>query len=274
MKTHSNLIYIGIKQKKALYDLFLPNTTGDKPTIIFIHGYMGYKDWGAWNLAAQAWCKSGFPVATMNLSHNGTTIENPTQFTNFDDFAQATYYNDLQEINLFIDHLKNTHHLTSYILVGHSRGGALAILAGKHQDVRQIHCLAPISSLSTRFPTGIQLEKWKQETVFYRKNGRTQQDMPHHYNQFINFLAHQEELDIEKACKSLNKKVFVYHGDKDSSVAPEEGKKIAAWSGGIFYLIADTNHTFDSREPWTESTLPPKMNEIVQQMSMHFDEAI
>ena len=38
-----------LKIEKLLIDLSIPQINNGK-LIIFIHGYMGYKDWGCWNL--------------------------------------------------------------------------------------------------------------------------------------------------------------------------------------------------------------------------------
>ena len=41
--------YVGASEKTSLYDLNIPDNWNRK-LLIFSHGYMGYKDWGAWNL--------------------------------------------------------------------------------------------------------------------------------------------------------------------------------------------------------------------------------
>ena len=40
--------------KPILADVFYTKNGVKKPVVIFCHGYKGYKDWGAWNLAAEA----------------------------------------------------------------------------------------------------------------------------------------------------------------------------------------------------------------------------
>lgn len=265
-----NQYYTGANNRQGLYDLFLTNSTSKKPLIVFVHGYMGYKDWGAWNLMAEEWLKAGFSSAKLNLTHNGTTIQQPTVFEDLEAFGNGGYWTELQDVFLFLDHLENEYNFNSFILVGHSRGGGNVLLAGKDERVKQIHCLAPICAIATRFPTGKTLEEWKITGVYYRENGRTKQQMPHYYKQYEDFLVHEDELNIEKACKEINKPVFVYHGKNDVSVLPSEGEVIAHWTNGKIYLIEDTAHTFDSVEPWNEDTLPFKMKIIVDKMIKNF----
>lgn len=265
MKT-INQTYIGSNQKTGLYDLFLAENAINRPLIVFVHGYMGYKDWGAWNLVAGKWLKAGYSSAKLNLTHNGTTIEQPTAFVDLEAFGNGGYLRELEDVRLFLNHLEETYQFKEFILVGHSRGGGIVLLAGKDDRVKQIHCLAPICDISTRFPVGEQLEEWKNNNVYYRKNGRTDQDLPHYYSQYEDFLKARDELDIEKVCKQLDKPVFVYHGDGDTSVFPVEGEKVAEWTNGKFYLIENTAHTFDTSEPWKELKLPEKMKEVVELM--------
>lgn len=265
-----NQIYVGANGREALYDFFQAEKKA-KPLIVFVHGYMGYKDWGVWNLMAESIQKSGFSVAKLNLTHNGTTIDQPTSFTDLEAFGNGGYWKELQDVRLFLEHLEKIHQLNEFILIGHSRGGGIVLLAGKDERVKHIHCLAPICDIASRFPKEEELEKWKDDGVYYRKNGRTEQEMPHYYSQYEEFITHRNELDIEKTCKGLSKPVFVYHGENDVSVLPSEGEQIAAWTNGKFYLIQDTAHTFDAVEPWLETEMPDKMNEVVECMKLNFE---
>lgn len=271
MKTNKiTAIYKGSQHREGVYDLFVAEDGMANPLIVFVHGYMGYKDWGAWNLMAEAVQTAGFSMAKLNLTHNGTTVDQPTVFADLDAFGNGGYLKELEDVKLFLDHLEQTYQFREFILVGHSRGGGIVLLAGNDKRVRQIHCLAPICAIAPRFPQGKELENWKSTGVYYRKNGRTGQEMPHSYSQYEEFIKHEDLLDIEHVCKRLNKPVFVYHGEGDTSVLIEEGERVAEWSEGSFYRIENTGHTFDASEPWREPELPKKMKEVVQLMIANF----
>jgi pimeloyl-ACP methyl ester carboxylesterase len=270
MQTFINQQYLGSNNKQAIYDLFLTEHPFEKPLIVFVHGYMGYKDWGAWNLMAEDIQKSGFSIAKLNLTHNGTTVDQPTDFADLEAFGNGGYWKELQDVQLFLNHLEKTHQMNEFILVGHSRGGGVVLLAGQDERVKQVHCLAPICDIESRFPKNEELKQWKDEGVYNRINGRTGQKMPHYYSQYEEFSIHRDELDIEKSCKNIGKPVFVYHGEDDVSVLPIEGEKVAEWTRGEFFLIQNTAHTFDAVEPWCEAEMPTKMKELVKVMSANF----
>jgi hypothetical protein len=38
------------------------DNTEKRPLVIFVHGYKGYKDWGAWDLMAEKFAESDFSL--------------------------------------------------------------------------------------------------------------------------------------------------------------------------------------------------------------------
>ena len=52
-----NASYSGANGRNSLIDLEIPEEFNGE-IIIFIHGFMGFKDWGAWNLVQQFFCST------------------------------------------------------------------------------------------------------------------------------------------------------------------------------------------------------------------------
>ena len=63
-----SIVIQGLHQKPILIDYrYLPDGL-QKPIIIFCHGYKGFKDWGAWNLMANALADEGFFFIKFNFT--------------------------------------------------------------------------------------------------------------------------------------------------------------------------------------------------------------
>ena len=98
--------YLGADQKPSLYDLTIPENWNNE-IILFIHGYMGYKDWGCWNLVSDFFTQEDFGFLKYNVSHNGTTIDNQTEFLDLSSFAENNYAKELADFDAIIDLIKS-----------------------------------------------------------------------------------------------------------------------------------------------------------------------
>ena len=72
-----NIVLAPPAAKSFLADAYYQSGTDKKPLVIFVHGYKGFKDWGAWSLVAKSFAEAGFYFVKFNFSHNGTTLDNP-----------------------------------------------------------------------------------------------------------------------------------------------------------------------------------------------------
>ena len=76
--------------KPILVDIRYISDQNPKPILIFCHGYKGFKDWGAWNIMANAFAKQGFCFIKFNFSHNGGTMEQPIDFPDLEAITEYT----------------------------------------------------------------------------------------------------------------------------------------------------------------------------------------
>jgi pimeloyl-ACP methyl ester carboxylesterase len=265
--------YIGSAGREALIDLCIPEDFNHN-LVVFIHGYMGFKDWGAWNLMEACFVNRGFGFCKFNLTHNGTTIQNALEFADLKAFSQNRYSYEKTDVLCALDWLQNKVDLTTcnVHLVGHSRGGGIVLLCASDSRVSSVITLAAISSIEKRFdlPSDI-LEDWKKTGVRYVKNGRTHQEMPHSIEQLTDFETHRNELDIQNACLALKKPLLILHGDQDESVSIEEGEAIAAWTKQSLHVIHGANHTFGACHPFQEQSLPTELQVCCEKMVEFID---
>lgn len=259
-----NECYVGSNQRKALFDLHIPENFNGK-LVVFVHGYKGFKDWGSWNLVDFEFTELGYGFAKFNLTHNGGTAIYAKDFPDLEAFSKNTYSKEINDIVYFLNHLEGLG-LPPYTihLIGHSRGGGVGLIVA-HEDRRiaSITAWASIASIADRMPQGNELAAWKKNGVRYELNSRTQQQMPIGYALYEDFMANKERFNIQNACSSLSIPRLVIHGAKDTSVGIEEGRKLADWMRVPLFEVPNANHTFGSVHPLTEYKLTDDLKCVV-----------
>lgn len=262
--SEKNKTYIGALDRASLYDLETPHDWNGK-LIIFIHGYMGYKDWGCWNLVQSFFVKNGYGFLKYNASHNGGTVYNPIDFDDLEAFSNNSYSNEIVDFESIIEVARKRFiELPEIHIIGHSRGGGIALLQSKNEHVSKICSWAGIASIEDRFPTGEALAKWKSEGIRYGVNGRTKQNMPHQILQYYDYIENKDRLDIESYCKNSKLPTLIVHGERDVSVNISEGDKLVEWLDTDLQIIDDTQHTFDSVQPWDKTTMPDALKKVCE----------
>jgi pimeloyl-ACP methyl ester carboxylesterase len=251
-----NHVFLGADNRPSLVDLKIPKD-GNGKLIVFLHGYMGYKDWGCWNLVSDFFVSSGYGFCKYSASHNGTTPDNPTEFLDLEAFGRNNYSKELSDLNQVLIWLENQFtELPQIYLIGHSRGAGIALLKAEDDRIHRIVSWAGISDIAKRFPEGKALEVWKTQGTKYTLNNRTGQKLPNYYSQYEDYIENISSLSIPEICQKSKKPTLVIHGDLDTSVPIEESKDIASWLNTRLFEIEEANHTFGSAEPWDELELP------------------
>jgi pimeloyl-ACP methyl ester carboxylesterase len=262
MKSLKNAVYIGSQKRESLVDLTVP-TNFNGNLLIFIHGFMGFKDWGAWNLMQNYFTDLGYGFCKFNLSHNGGTIENGIDFPDLEAFSNDTYTIQKEDVKLVMDWLETQFDkLPEIHLIGHSRGGGIALLNLPDSRVCSVITLAGICSIEKRFRDEKVLAEWMKDGVRYTENQRTKQKMPHNIVQYEDFVANKANLAIEKVCRNNQKPVLIIHGGSDTSVLIEEGQDLAKWTETELKIIPEADHVFGSSHPWKSAKLPRLLKQV------------
>lgn len=270
MKKITNQVIEGKHQKPILLDVFFEETSQPKPIIIFCHGYKGFKDWGAWNLMASEFAKAGFFFIKFNFSYNGGTAEQPINFPDLEAFGNNNYTKELDDVETVIDWIcintdfKNEVNLDAISLIGHSRGGGIVLLKS-NEDIRikKVITLAGVSDFESRFPKNNDFQKWKEKGVYYVKNGRTHQEMPHFYQFFQDFEKNKLRLNIKKAIENLQIPHLILHGNNDTSVLISEAENLKKWQPkSAFTIIENADHVFNVSHPWNKKEMSKELTEV------------
>jgi len=270
-----NKLYLGSENRTSVYDISIPDEP--KAIIIFAHGYKGFKDWGAWHLVERFFVSNQFGFLKFNFSHNGGTPEHPIDFPDLEAFGENDYSKelfDLKKMTLLVERVLAERDLNIPIyLIGHSRGGGMAILhAWKDKRIAKVVSWAGISDLESRFPFGEELDEWKSFKIRFVQNSRTNQSMPHDYRMYENYISNKANLDIKMACENLKQPFLQIHGDMDLAVSISEGLNIAKWTKTRIQVIKGAGHTFQTKHPWESQQLPEDMLRVVETTLAFFEE--
>ena len=272
MKIIKNFSLEGKHQKPIVTDVFYNETHQPKKVVIFCHGYKGFKDWGAWNLIAEAFANAGFFFIKFNFSHNGGTLEQPIDFPDLEAFGKNNYTKELDDLASVIDWIfnakeyKNEVDLQQVYLIGHSRAGGIVLLKSNEDSrIKKVITLASVCDFGKRTATIGDLNQWKKEGVKYVVNGRTKQNMPHFYQFYENYIQNKERLDIKKATEQLAIPHLLIHGDSDTSVLIDEAENLQLWNPNADYkIIKNADHVFNVKHPWKQKDMSKEMEVVVE----------
>ncbi|AFH49174.1 Alpha/beta superfamily hydrolase [Ignavibacterium album JCM 16511] len=244
---------------KIRASIYQQDNSISKPCLILVHGFKGFKDWGFWPYTAEYFSKKGFNVVSFNFSHNGVG-DSLTEFDELDKFANNTISLEVHELNEIIDKVKQGKicdlNCTSIGLIGHSRGGAVSIIASSiNKNVDALAVWASVSKLD-RY-TERQKKEWREKSFIEVWNSRTNQMMQINVALLEDIEANKNSsLNIEKAVKSLNTPFLIIHGEQDLTVPVDESKLLYEYAEKNLTeleIIPATGHTFDIVHPFEAS---------------------
>ena len=259
-----NASYSGAKGRTSLIDLEIPEEFNGE-IIIFIHGFMGFKDWGAWNLVQQFFVQQNYGFCKFNTSHNGGTADNGIDFPDPESFGNNTYSKEIEDLQLVVQWLNDKVENWNGHVIGHSKGGAIALIGGERiGQINSMSTWASIASIGERFPEGQLLEEWKTNGVRFVKNGRTHQELPQKFELFQDFLNHTDDYDLQTICSQNKKPIFIAHGENDTSVEINNGRRLAEWANIELCVIKNTDHVFGAKHPWNSAELPLPLRQLCE----------
>jgi pimeloyl-ACP methyl ester carboxylesterase len=262
--------YLGADQRPSAFDITFSPIRKSDDLVMFLHGYKGFKDWGAWNIVANFFAERGFDFLKFNFSHNGGTIHHPVDFPDLDAFSKNTYFKEVYDLERMFERIGggisfgDWHRNYNRIhLIGHSRGGGIAILnAARNARLTTLVTWAAVSDFSERF--NFDMEKWKARGMTYVKNSRTGQMLPHRYDYYLDFERNRERLDIPAAAKEVEVPWLIAHGADDEAVNPSNAEFLKSLNPAAeLFIMKNAGHTFGARHPWEEKHLPPELGKLV-----------
>lgn len=235
-------------------------TFSEKPShkvAVFIHGFKGFKDWGAHNLVADYFALNAINYVKFNFSLSGVNHDNPTDITEMELFAANTPSIELLDLEQVIDFVTDKFDKPEITLIGHSRGGGIGILtAAKDNRIHQLITWAAIDSFSSLWKKE-QENGWRKNGRIEVYNARTQEYMPLNLTLLEDVEQNHDKLNIMNAAKNLDIPWLIIHGNEDVNVNVSVGKNFKAINPGAGFLeIAGANHVFGATHPYNKNQLP------------------
>lgn len=223
---------------------------GENPRalVVIVHGFKGFKNWGFFPWLAQRLMTHRLAVCRFNMSRSGIG-DDPESFDRLDLFEHDTYSIELADLRLAVRHAQSRFPGLPTILLGHSRGGGIALLgAAEVPDLSAVIAWSPIS----RCDNWDEATKrdWHERGVTESVNQRTKQIMRISRDVMDDYEANRERLDIVSAAEGLRVPLLVIHGGRDESVPLDSGRLLASQANDSSLLVIDrASHTFNAIHP-------------------------
>ncbi|HYR30206.1 MAG TPA: alpha/beta fold hydrolase [Thermoanaerobaculia bacterium] len=216
--------------------------------VIVVHGFKGFKDWGFFPWLAQRLTQHHIAVCRFNMSRSGIG-DDPETFSRLDLFEDDTYSTQLDDLRRVVAYTQREMPKVPLFLLGHSRGGGIAILgAADVPHLEGVIAWSPISRVDRWDPETV--AQWRRDGVREEVNQRTKQVMRMSTRILDDYETNRGRLDILAAAERLTAPLLVIHGRRDESVSADEGRLIAARKLDSSLVVIDrAGHTFNAIHP-------------------------
>jgi dienelactone hydrolase len=241
-----------------LVDVRAGGRSSPRPAVVIMHGFKGFKDWGMFPPLAERLARAGFATATFNLSGSG--VDDRGELVWPERFARDTFTAELEDLGTVVQALDRGElgvaSPSTIGLVGHSRGGGVAILhAAGNPKVRALVTWAAISSVERWSPHAV--AEWRETGAMEVVNARTGQRLL----LTTDILDDVERnavgpLDILGAATRVAVPWLIVHGAEDETVSPKEAEALRAaspLSTTRLLAVEGGGHTFGAGHPWNPS---------------------
>jgi dienelactone hydrolase len=243
---------------EILIDVRAGGRASTRPAVLVLHGFKGFKDWGMFPPLSQRLAQAGFIVVSPNLSGSG--VDDAGDFSLPERFGHNTFSAELEDVRRVIDALMagqlGVLTPSTLGLVGHSRGGGIAVLqAARDPRIGTLVTWAAISGVE-RWPAP-QRSSWRAAGKTDIQNARTGQVLPLYTDVLDDIEQNAPALDIEAAARRIRVPWLLIHGTEDESVPFAEAQRLKAASprpDTRLLPIEGGGHTFGAAHPWRGTT--------------------
>ena len=260
--------FTNLQNEITCCDLYFPQKTASEnvnkaPLVLLIHGFRAFKDWGFFPYFSQKLTEAGYISSSIDFSLN-TLLDRQKSLFDMERFARNTVSQEISEINTFIQHIISGKVLTAeesntwngdIYLVGHSLGGALAIIvADSNTSVKKLVTINSIFDFDIY--TEKQKKKWFELGLKEFYDNSTQQLFRLNLEFLTDRLTYVGEKSVAAAVSRLEIPYLIIHGDIDATVSPKAANILYEASNkslSRLEFIKHGNHTFGIKHPFEKS---------------------
>ena len=248
-----------------------------RPAVVVLHGFKGFKDWGMFPPFAERLARAGVTAVTPNLSGSG--VDDAGDFSRPDRFSRNTFSAELDDLGRVVAALASGDLGVAppggIGLVGHSRGGGIAVLyAAANPRIRTLVTWAAISSVERWAPA--EQQAWREAGIKEIVNARTGERLPLSTDILDDVGRHStDRLDILGAAARLDIPWLIVHGTADESVSPLEGEALRGASPRdttALLAVEGAGHTFGAVHPWKGTT--PELERVFDASLAHLSASL
>jgi len=266
MITKNDFSLSGSDGKLIIGDITFEDKNPNTPIVLFVHGFKGFKDWGAHNLVARYFASNGYRYMKFNFSYNGVPANDPKDVTDLDAFASNTVSKELFDLTAVLDFIEKAYGKeTEVTLIGHSRGGGVSIIeAANDARVNKLITWSAITDFDSLWKKEQEAE-WLKTGKIYVTNARTKEQMPLNKTLLEDLKENPDTLNIIEAAKKVNIPWLIIHGDDDVNVPFEKANDLAgANPSSRIIKIESANHVYGASHPYESETLPPQLFKVCE----------
>jgi uncharacterized protein len=216
--------------------------------VVIVHGFKGFKDWGFFPWLAEHLCSHRIAACRFNMSRSGIG-EDPETFERLDLFADDTYSTQLDDLADVVGHARSRFPRLPLFLLGHSRGGAVALLASR--TIAGIRGVVTWSAIARADRWDSETKKaWRRDGHMDVVNARTKQTMRMSPRILDDYESNASRLNVLESASQIDVPLLVVHGGNDESVPVAEASEISSRAGDASLLIVESaTHTYNAIHP-------------------------
>lgn len=246
--------------------LHLPSGPPPFTPVVICHGFKGFMDWAFFPHLAELIVARGFAAVRFNFTGAGV-LPGEDRVSDLDAFRDDTYSREVEELEAVLaavaggsaGGLGGGRRAPERIgLVGHSRGGGVALLAAAGERFRdRIGALVTWNAIGEvdRF-TPEQKAIWRQDGEIEVVNSRTGQRLAMGVGLLDDVERNRAALDLTTAAGRRAAPWLIVHGEADETVPVAEGRRLhaAAAPPAELLTLPGGGHTFGAVHPFAGPT--------------------